>query len=75
MMAACLGLEVEEDNSEDVDEYDIDALVKEADELAQEYDQNAETDRSKESDTDGMPAYRGEQRLDDLIREANKQKG
>ena len=75
MMAACLGLEVEEDNSGDMDEYDIEALVKEADELAQEYDQNAETDRSQESDTDGMPAYRGEQRLDDLIREANKQKG
>ena len=69
MMAACLGLEVEDDNSEDMDEYDIEALVKEADELAQEYD------RSQESDTDGMPAYRGEQRLDDLIREANKQKG
>ena len=74
-MAACLGLVVEEDDSEDMDEYDIEALVKEADELAQEYDQNEETDRSQETDTDGMPAYGGEQRLDDLIRAANNQKG
>ena len=78
MMAACLGLVVKEDDSEDMDdydEYDIAALAKEADELAREYDQNEENDWSQESDTDGMPVYGGEQRLDDLIRAANKQKG
>ena len=75
MMAACLGLVVEEDDLEDMDEYDTEALVKEADELAQEYDQNEENERSQENDTDGMPAYGEEQRLDDLIRAANKHKG